>query len=86
VIYKGFYVASTFTSPSYARSNSDKDVVPDLRSQTFWNSSLKGTDKTGTSFFLSDDLGEFIIEVRGIGSDGSIMKAEETFEVGSSPN
>jgi hypothetical protein len=81
LIYDGFYVSSTFTAPTYGRSNSSKDVVPDLRKHMYWNPHSKGTGKTSLSFYLSDDVGEFTIKVRGQRSDGTIILYETAVEV-----
>lgn len=81
IIYDGFYVSSTFTTPAYGRSNSNKDVVPDLRKHMYWNPNVKGTGKASLSFYLSDDVGEFMIKVQGKRSDGTIVFSEKAVEV-----
>ena len=78
------------TAPSRAdfATPATRDVrVPDLRTNLYWNPSLK-TDAHGTatfSFVTSDVTGRYRIRMEGFTADGEPFFAEETFEVSFAP-
>jgi hypothetical protein len=64
-----------------------KSNVPDLRACLYWNPQLI-IDDTGNahfSFYTSDDLGSYKIQVDGLSSDGRFFTAEKTFSVSLKP-
>ncbi|HVM86881.1 MAG TPA: TonB-dependent receptor plug domain-containing protein [Puia sp.] len=70
---EGFYKAKEFYSPTYEY----RDTVikkADLRSTIFWAPEIKsdGTGKTSLTFYNSDEVGIYRIEIEGIDGDGKI--------------
>ncbi len=70
------------TFPDYSGSTAN-ERIPDFRNTMYWNPALKGSpDKTiSCEFFTSDNTGEYIILIRGISEQGSILEGHCTFTV-----
>lgn len=83
--YLAFLPQKTFTAPTYQEGQPSK--MPDFRNTLYWNPTIK-TDDTGkasVSFYTSDALGEYLIEVIGttpksVGTEQVAVKIVSTIE------
>ena len=74
---QGIAKTATFSTikPSFKR-------LPDFRPLIYWNSDLTVENgKTQITFPHSDDLGEFIITVKGMTADGQLIEGSGTYQV-----
>lgn len=69
-------------SPSYESATS-LGRVPDYRNQLFWASevTIKGANAKTFTFFTSDVPGDFLIEIKGVKSNGEMISVSEIFQV-----
>lgn len=69
-------------SPAYSQKT-DLSRVPDYRNQLFWTSDviMQGTDAKTFTFFTSDVSGKFIVDIKGVNSNGEIISVSKTFQV-----
>jgi hypothetical protein len=80
-IFRDFSKPLAFSFPAYERPASTRDKLPDFRSTLFWNPSFKINANSSISFYLSDDLGNFIIEVVGKTEEGRFIRQSQEFSV-----
>jgi len=68
--------------PDYSDSQANKRI-PDSRNTMYWNPALQGSpgETISCEFFTSDNTGEYIILVRGISEQGSILEGHCNFTV-----
>ncbi len=61
-------------------------VLPDYRNVLYWNPNINayGNSNNGISFFASDQIGRYIIQVEGITSDGKPISASAYIDIKSS--
>jgi len=70
--YEGLQKQKEFYSPVYETEPQKSSRLPDFRNLLFWSPDVK-TDtagKGGLSFYTSDRVGEYVIVIQGIASDG----------------
>jgi hypothetical protein len=74
-IYEQYHRSLVFPEANQQKS------IPDFREPLYWNPNLtiKGGDKI--YFKTSDELGDFVIEVRGVSEDGSYLTQKVLFTV-----
>ncbi len=67
--------------PDYSKSNHPR--LPDLRPTLFWAPSvrLSSNGKGSVFFYTSDDVGTFVVRIKGIAKNGEPFEAESVFEV-----
>ena len=66
----------------HSHNSNDQLRVPDLRSCLYWSPGVLLDSSGGSfSFYASDDLGEYLIQVMGLTSEGNPFYAEKEFNV-----
>ena len=70
--YEGLQKQKEFYSPVYETEPQKSSRLPDFRNLLFWSPDVKTdtTGKGGLSFYTSDRVGEYVIVIQGIASDG----------------
>jgi hypothetical protein len=78
-----FSVQKEFYSPKYDTEVEFYIKQPDLRSTVYWNPNIVTTDKgeSSISYFHSDDIGDFVIVLESITTDGKIGYKEINYKV-----
>jgi hypothetical protein len=79
-LFKGFTIPDVFPDLKYEKKTS-KDVIPDFRTTVYWNPSVELSGKREIEFYLSDETGEFEVEVVGYDSEGRRISGRATFVV-----
>lgn len=80
-IYKDFARPVVFVEANHAQASASENL-PDFRSTLFWRSSVKITSSAKISFYLSDELGDYTIDVAGSTDEGSAIRQSYDFAVG----
>ena len=78
----GYQITKEFYTPKYETIEEIRNPKPDLRSNIYWNPSVK-TDKTGKasiSFYTADTPSTYSIILEGITTDGKIVHIEEKID------
>jgi hypothetical protein len=74
----------------YSPTSDDRAQVrkPDFRSTLYWNPSVKvdASGKVNAIFYTSDDVGNFLIRIQGITSDGRPFEKTDSLTVSFSGN
>jgi hypothetical protein len=80
--FKTFEPQDEISFPDYSNSPANKRI-PDFRNTIYWNPDLqaKPGETVSCEFFTSDNSGEYIILVRGITEQGSILEGHCSFSV-----
>jgi hypothetical protein len=80
--FKTFEPQDEISFPDYSNSPANKRI-PDFRNTIYWNPDLqaKPGETVSCEFFTSDNSGEYIILVRGITDQGSILEGHCSFSV-----
>ena len=80
--FKTYEPQDEITFPDYSDSPANKRI-PDFRNTMYWNPDLRGSpgETISCEFFTSDNTGEYIILVRGITEQGSILEGHCSFIV-----
>lgn len=81
ILYKGYIDDRDFYSPDYSKSFAGSEK-PDIRTTLYWNPRI--TTKSGigkASFYTSDKLTQYLIEVQGITKDGRPFVGYDLLEV-----
>jgi hypothetical protein len=80
--FKTFEPQDEISFPDYSNSPANKRI-PDFRNTIYWNPDLqaKPGETVSCEFFTSDNSGEYIILVRGITEQGSILEGHCSFTV-----
>lgn len=83
VDYEGLQLQRQFYAPVYETDAQKKDHLPDFRNQLYWNPDIvvSNSDQPTLSFFTSDLEGKYLIEVKGITSEGKILSGSYFFSV-----
>jgi hypothetical protein len=79
-VYSDFSKPVEFSLPKHDGAIT-LDKLPDFRSTLFWNASFKINSSARLAFNLSDDLGDFTIDVVGQTPDGKIIRQTQDFSV-----
>lgn len=66
--------------------SSKESRVPDFRSTLYWNPDIPIKDATRITFSASDDVGTFLIYIKGITTDGRPFEITDSIEVSFSKN
>jgi hypothetical protein len=74
-IYQEYHRPLVFQTPEYPTE------IPDFRSPIYWKPNLTIDRKEKISFLTSDELGDFVIEVKGMTDDGSFLHQKIQFTV-----
>ncbi|MBI1768548.1 MAG: hypothetical protein HYR67_09250 [Bacteroidetes bacterium] len=67
--------------PDYSKFSHPR--VPDLRPTLFWTPTVRfnSSGKASVSFYTSDDVGSFVVRIKGIAKNGEPFETESVFEV-----
>lgn len=79
-IYKDFARPVVFVEPNHGQISTSENL-PDFRSTLFWRSSFKITSSARISFYLSDEPGDYTIDVVGKTDQGRIIRQSYDFAV-----
>jgi hypothetical protein len=79
-LYKEFAIPSRYPAKSYEKKTS-KDVIPDFRTTVYWEPALEISGKRELSFYLSDESGEYVVDVIGYDSQGRRVSGQARFVV-----
>ncbi|MEO1055266.1 MAG: TonB-dependent receptor plug domain-containing protein, partial [Bacteroidota bacterium] len=80
-IHPGYHKAKEFYSPEYDVEK-EEHIVPDFRSTLHWHPELKFEDQQATtSFYTSDQAGNFTIRIEGIYTNGKPFFIESSINV-----
>lgn len=81
--YKGIQMTREFYSPDYANIPDKIKRIPDYRNTIYWNPSitLKSDIEVGISFYTSDKIGNYKIEINGITNSGKPIYQTAAFTV-----
>jgi hypothetical protein len=65
----------TFSSPDYSTGQMKESRIPDLRNTLYWNPSIvpDKNGRAGVEFWSSDYITDYLIDIRGISSDGKVI-------------
>lgn len=72
-----------FISPDYSSVVAHESRLPDYRNTLYWDPSVK-TDKDGkalTSFWSSDNMGDYLINIQGVTSDGNLFSIQKIIRI-----
>ncbi len=84
---------TSYTIPGYTYAPDFSDLIdekadkgerhPDFKNQLYWDPglTLKNNDKSEIVFFTTDELGEYIVEIRGFSENGYPVFLKETISV-----
>jgi hypothetical protein len=66
--------------PDYSGSTTN-ERIPDFRNTMYWNPVLQGSpgETISCEFFTSDNTGEYLVIVRGISEQGSMLEGRCSF-------
>ena len=80
--HPGYYLAREFYTPDYDKKD-ESHARPDYRRTLYWNPSLTSDDKGDIkySFFMSDEIGTFRVQIEGMTHSGIPVKRDYYFEV-----
>jgi hypothetical protein len=80
--FKTYELQDELSFPDYSGLKSN-ERIPDFRNTMYWNPALPGSpgETITCEFFTSDNTGEYIILVRGITEQGSILEGHCSFIV-----
>jgi hypothetical protein len=80
--FKTYEPQDKISFPDYSRSPINKRI-PDFRNTMYWNPDIHGKpgETVSCEFFTSDNTGEYIILVRGITEQGSVLEGHCSFTV-----
>ena len=81
--YRAADPVASFVSPDYSTPEMKKSRIADYRNTLYWNPSI-GADATGTrkvEFWSSDNAGDYVINIQGIGPDGSLCSFQKKLKV-----
>ncbi|MFH0841651.1 MAG: hypothetical protein V1903_03420 [Bacteroidota bacterium] len=75
--------AGRFVSPDYSGHQNELERIPDSRNTIFWDPSVKpGPDgRISVEFWSSDHEGSLVLNIEGIGEDGSLMTIRKIINV-----
>lgn len=80
--HPGYYQAREFYTPNYDEMTTEEALTKDLRTTQYWASSRAlENGKVVIEYTASDDLGNFILYVEGITSDGESFSGQYEFEM-----
>lgn len=81
VEFEGISLKREFYSPKYEPEHSGERRTPDLRHLLYWEPNLSITkgDTTTISFYTSDVLNQFYLQIEGISSTGQTIHAIKKF-------
>ena len=75
-------VQGILKAPTFSTLKTTFNRLPNFRSLIYWNSDVVIKDgKAQITFPHSDDLGEFIITVKGMTADGQLIEGSGTYQV-----
>jgi hypothetical protein len=80
---QGFYKSSMDNKVENFNENFEKDKLPDFRDVLFWNSNfiLMDSDNSKLVFSTSDDVGNYLLEMKGVDQNGNIIDYTEIIKV-----
>jgi hypothetical protein len=80
--FSSFQVQEEITFPRY-RDRSFKSDSPDYRSTLFWvpGINIKPGQNAELEFYTPDNNGDFLVLIRGIAKDGSLIQGKCSFRV-----
>ena len=81
--YKVTEPVRTFVSPDYSSEQLSESRIPDYRNTLYWNPSLKpdSNGKASVEFWSSDNKSDYIINIQGINSDGTLVSINKIIRV-----
>lgn len=77
-LFKNFHNPVKFTGP---KSDQIENNIPQFFDPVYWDPTVKILGKTRLSFQMSDDLGDFVVVVKGFSERGDYLEAEVDFKV-----
>ena len=82
-VYHAIQETKEFYAPDYTKLNDDLKTIPDYRSTLYWNPNVKMNTQNiqEISFYTSDDLGYYQIEINGITNTGRPLYWQDNFIV-----
>ena len=80
--FKTFENQDEISFPSYS-SSSGNERIPDFRNTMYWNPLIQGNPSQTITceFFTSDNSGDYLVIVRGISEQGSVLEGRCNFTV-----
>ena len=76
-IYEGFHRSYNFPEPPAPSDGS----LPDFRDPVYWNPNVAVSGRERVSFMTGDELGEYIIDLMGMTTDGTLLHEQVKIEI-----
>lgn len=77
-VYDGFHTPFRFSSLNRKRDTGEAPAFQDL---LYWNPTVEVRGKQKLTFFTSDDIGQYVIDIVGTTFSGEIVRKQVTFDV-----
>jgi hypothetical protein len=78
-IYDGFHIPFSYSALNREKQN--KSEMPVLSDLLYWNPVIELRGRQKLTFFTSDDLGEYVVDIVGVAYTGELIRKRITFEV-----
>jgi hypothetical protein len=80
--FKTYEPQNEISFPAYPDSKGN-ERIPDFRNTMYWNPFLHGnpSDTISCEFYTSDNTGEYVVIIRGISEQESILEGHCNFKV-----
>jgi hypothetical protein len=78
-IYEQYHRSLVFPEETSPKNQSDR--IPNFQEPLFWNPNLLVHGKRRIYFYTSNELGDFVIDVRGVSEDGIYLTQQVKFTV-----
>jgi hypothetical protein len=81
--YDGLLWPREFFSPVYEIATEQQSRIPDFRNLLYWSPSITTGDRgeSSFSFYTSDQPGDYLVNIQGLGEDGLCGDTSFTFTV-----